>query len=281
MPDVPAQQGRLGLVPAGAAGDLAIGYLRLSGRQDLGQDEADTPREPQQDRCGALGGLAAAALTAVICDIAFGMEIGIGLALVVGLALGLVGQVVTSRNQCSSELVASRTAATSSLVMAACWTGSMPWSSSCCRMAYSPGHFLILLTPCLSHCPESSSRRHVSDWLSSARTGSIGTQTLDVVAKLGDRFEVVALAAGRNHALLAEQVERFDPQVVVAHADGGTIGGKPVLPTPHGLIEAVTHPDVDIVVAATSGHDAIRAIAVAIEAGDHRHCKQGNDRLRR
>ena len=98
-------------------------------------------------------------------------------------------------------------------------------------------------------------------------TGSIGTQTLDVVAKLGDRFEVVALAAGRNHALLAEQVERFDPQVVVAHADGGTIGGKSVLPTPHGLIEAVTHPHVDIVVAATSGHDAIRAIAVAIEAG--------------
>ena len=36
--------------------------------------------------------------------------------------------------------------------------------------------------------------------------GSIGTQTLDIVKEHGDRFEVVALAAGGNVALLAEQV---------------------------------------------------------------------------
>jgi 1-deoxy-D-xylulose-5-phosphate reductoisomerase len=40
-------------------------------------------------------------------------------------------------------------------------------------------------------------------------TGSIGTQTLDVIAANRDRFEVVGLAAGRNAALLAEQAERF------------------------------------------------------------------------
>jgi 1-deoxy-D-xylulose-5-phosphate reductoisomerase len=40
-------------------------------------------------------------------------------------------------------------------------------------------------------------------------TGSIGTQTLDVVAANPDRFEVVGLAAGRNRALLDEQGERF------------------------------------------------------------------------
>jgi 1-deoxy-D-xylulose-5-phosphate reductoisomerase len=40
-------------------------------------------------------------------------------------------------------------------------------------------------------------------------TGSIGTQTLDVVAANRDRFEVVGLAAGRNRALLEEQAERF------------------------------------------------------------------------
>jgi 1-deoxy-D-xylulose-5-phosphate reductoisomerase len=40
-------------------------------------------------------------------------------------------------------------------------------------------------------------------------TGSIGTQTLDVVAANPDRFEVVGLAAGRNRALLEEQAERF------------------------------------------------------------------------
>ncbi|GAA4738391.1 1-deoxy-D-xylulose-5-phosphate reductoisomerase [Amnibacterium soli] len=40
-------------------------------------------------------------------------------------------------------------------------------------------------------------------------TGSIGTQTLDVIAANPDRFEVVGLAAGRNRALLEQQAERF------------------------------------------------------------------------
>jgi 1-deoxy-D-xylulose-5-phosphate reductoisomerase len=40
-------------------------------------------------------------------------------------------------------------------------------------------------------------------------TGSIGTQTLDVIAANPGRFEVIGLAAGRNGALLAEQAERF------------------------------------------------------------------------
>lgn len=98
-------------------------------------------------------------------------------------------------------------------------------------------------------------------------TGSIGTQTLEVIAALGEHFEVISLAAGNNIELLARQVATFDPHIVVARTDEPTIGGKPVLPTPGGLIEAVTHPDVDIVVAATSGHDAIRATWAAIEAG--------------
>lgn len=37
-------------------------------------------------------------------------------------------------------------------------------------------------------------------------TGSIGTQTLEIVAENPDRFEIVALAAGSNVELLAEQV---------------------------------------------------------------------------
>ncbi len=48
-------------------------------------------------------------------------------------------------------------------------------------------------------------------------TGSIGTQTLDVIAANRDRFEVVGLAAGRNRALLDEQAERFG---VAALAEG-------------------------------------------------------------
>lgn len=98
-------------------------------------------------------------------------------------------------------------------------------------------------------------------------TGSIGTQTLEVIVQLREHFTVVSLAARTNIDLLTRQVAAFDPQIVVARTDQATIGGKRVLPTPDGLIEAVTHPDVDIVVAATSGHDAIRATWAAIEAG--------------
>ncbi len=45
-------------------------------------------------------------------------------------------------------------------------------------------------------------------------TGSVGTQALDVAARNADRIEVVALAAGANTNLLAEQVRRFRPLLV-------------------------------------------------------------------
>ena len=45
-------------------------------------------------------------------------------------------------------------------------------------------------------------------------TGSIGEQTLSVVADFPERFRVTALAAGRNVARLAEQVRRFRPERV-------------------------------------------------------------------
>ena len=45
-------------------------------------------------------------------------------------------------------------------------------------------------------------------------TGSIGTQTLDVVRALPDQFTVVGLAAGFNTELLDEQVAEFKPRMV-------------------------------------------------------------------
>ncbi len=45
-------------------------------------------------------------------------------------------------------------------------------------------------------------------------TGSVGVTTLDVVSRFPDRFSVVAMAAGRNLDLLAEQVRRFRPELV-------------------------------------------------------------------
>ncbi|MCY3985684.1 MAG: 1-deoxy-D-xylulose-5-phosphate reductoisomerase, partial [Candidatus Dadabacteria bacterium] len=45
-------------------------------------------------------------------------------------------------------------------------------------------------------------------------TGSIGSQTLEIVRKFPERFEVTGLCGGRNIDLLAEQVMEFAPKVV-------------------------------------------------------------------
>ena len=45
-------------------------------------------------------------------------------------------------------------------------------------------------------------------------TGSIGTQTLEIVDDFPDQFRVVALTAGRNLALLVEQIQRHQPELV-------------------------------------------------------------------
>ena len=45
-------------------------------------------------------------------------------------------------------------------------------------------------------------------------TGSIGTQTLDIVRNYSEELEVVALAAGSNVALMEKQVREFQPKVV-------------------------------------------------------------------
>ena len=50
-------------------------------------------------------------------------------------------------------------------------------------------------------------------------TGSVGTQTLDVIRQLPERFEVVALSAGRNVDLLAAQIAEFAPRYAFAETN--------------------------------------------------------------
>ena len=100
-------------------------------------------------------------------------------------------------------------------------------------------------------------------------TGSIGTQTLDVVRGLPDRFRVAALAAGGNVALLRRQIEEFRP--AAAHARPGAEAD--VLASELGrdawqpLDELAVRPDVDIVVVATSGRLGLEPTLRALEAG--------------
>ncbi|CAN5635952.1 1-deoxy-D-xylulose-5-phosphate reductoisomerase [soil metagenome] len=102
-------------------------------------------------------------------------------------------------------------------------------------------------------------------------TGSIGTQTLDVLHHLADSFTVVALAAGMNQSLLAEQALSFLPQLVVTQDPPDPLITFPdSVETgygPQGLVQVATHPAAEIVVVASAGHAAIEPTLAAINAG--------------
>lgn len=100
-------------------------------------------------------------------------------------------------------------------------------------------------------------------------TGSVGRQTLEVIDQLPDRFRVVTLAAGANVRLLEQQAVKYRPMLVAVEEDvtAGSYFNTSLVTGSDGLIAAATHPDVDIVVTATSGHAAIIPTARAIEAG--------------
>ncbi len=103
-------------------------------------------------------------------------------------------------------------------------------------------------------------------------TGSIGRSTLDVIDAHPDELTVVTLAAGRNIALLEAQIARYRPALVsVEHAaDAAALTrtvGTGILSGDAGLMAAATHPDVDMVIVATSGHASIAPTIAALRAG--------------
>ncbi|XP_022865128.1 1-deoxy-D-xylulose 5-phosphate reductoisomerase, chloroplastic-like isoform X1 [Olea europaea var. sylvestris] len=121
-------------------------------------------------------------------------------------------------------------------------------------------------------------------------TGSIGTQTLDIVAENPDKFKVVALAAGSNVTLLADQtsciykvsylmrqVKRFHPQLVAVRNESlvdelkealADMEDKPeIIPGEQGTIEVARHPDAVTVVTGIVGCAGLKPTVAAIEAG--------------
>jgi 1-deoxy-D-xylulose-5-phosphate reductoisomerase len=107
-------------------------------------------------------------------------------------------------------------------------------------------------------------------------TGSIGRSALAVVDAHPERLKVVALAAGDNAPLLAEQVHRYAPETVAMATGEGVDrlraacgAGAHVTMTggAEGLIAVATHPTVDIVICASSGTAGLEAVLAAIAAG--------------
>jgi len=102
-------------------------------------------------------------------------------------------------------------------------------------------------------------------------TGSIGTQTLQVIDLLPD-YEVVALAAGSNSALLEEQIERYRPRIAALRSPEEAdrlqqIVDIPVLSGETGLCELAALEDVDLVVVSVVGFAGLRPTLTALNAG--------------
>ena len=105
-------------------------------------------------------------------------------------------------------------------------------------------------------------------------TGSIGTQTLDVVRRNGD-IQVTALAAGSNIALLEKQIREFSPKVVCVWEEEKAKELRQstadcqitVVSGMDGLIEAATEASAQMVVTAVVGMIGIRPTIAAMEAG--------------
>ena len=104
-------------------------------------------------------------------------------------------------------------------------------------------------------------------------TGSIGVQTLDVVSRLPEHFRVVCLGAGRNLDALKEQAASLpEPPLLMALDDEGATRSAPqdgplILAGEAGMVELATHPEVDMVVVATTGHAGFAPTLAALEAG--------------
>ena len=109
-------------------------------------------------------------------------------------------------------------------------------------------------------------------------TGSIGRSTLSVVESYPERFQVVALAAGRNVDEAFEQVRRWKPRVISMASESDAeplrkrlktagVTGSEFLYGAKGTVRVATHPDVDFVVSAIVGVAGLEATYEAVRAG--------------
>jgi 1-deoxy-D-xylulose-5-phosphate reductoisomerase len=105
-------------------------------------------------------------------------------------------------------------------------------------------------------------------------TGSIGRNSLEVIARHPDRFRVVALTAQKNVRLLEEQIALFRPRAVAlqdptaaAELKRSVNGSLQVLSGDEALCEIVARPDVDIVIGSLVGFAGLRPTVEAIIRG--------------
>ena len=100
-------------------------------------------------------------------------------------------------------------------------------------------------------------------------TGSIGTQSLEVIEKLQDKFEIIALAGGSNVELLNKQIEKFRPKYVCLGKENSELNplGAKTLYGDEGLQEICSNKENDIILVAVSGKIGLKPTLSAIANG--------------
>ncbi|DAA81278.1 MAG TPA: 1-deoxy-D-xylulose-5-phosphate reductoisomerase [Cyanobacteria bacterium UBA10660] len=101
-------------------------------------------------------------------------------------------------------------------------------------------------------------------------TGSIGRQALEVIEKLQDKFEIIALTGGANVELLREQALKFKPKYVCVGNSKGEkldIAGVKTLYGQEGLEEICSIKENDIILVSVSGKVGLRPTLTAIDNG--------------
>ena len=93
-------------------------------------------------------------------------------------------------------------------------------------------------------------------------TGSIGRQALEVIEKLSDKFEIIALMAGDNIDLLNNQIEKFHPKYACANDLSKIEGAKPIT-----IEEICANKENDIILVAVSGKIGLKPTIIAINNG--------------
>lgn len=108
-------------------------------------------------------------------------------------------------------------------------------------------------------------------------TGSIGTNTLDIVRRFPEEFRVAGLTAGNNVEKLEEQIRAFKPRVVALSNDAAAAALRKrcgdlridILSGEDGIVQVATLPEAELVISAIVGAAGLVPTLAAIRAGKH------------
>ena len=98
-------------------------------------------------------------------------------------------------------------------------------------------------------------------------TGSIGTQALEVIDKISDKFEIIALSGGSNTELLKQQCDKYKPKYVCSNDKNFKADGIKTIYGTNGLEEICSDKENDIILVAVSGKIGLKPTLKAIENG--------------